>query len=375
MRPTTSLPPGLARLALAGVEAYEPGRPVADVQRELGVESVIRLASNEGPFPPMPGAIAAIEAAAAGVRAYPDAGAWELRDAIAARTGLDASQVLPGAGVDGLIRLMCLALLDPGDELVMAWPSFLSWRIGLEVQGATGVYAPLGPDGAYDLDALLERVTSRTKLAVVVSPNNPTGGAVSAAALTAFLDALPGHVLPVVDEAYFEYLPGGAHDAARLVAEGRPLAVARTFSKAFGLAGLRVGYLMGPAELVRDLGIARNVFDVNSVAQAAAVASLAEADALLPERVSLNATERETVAAGLRGLGLAPLPSEANFVLVDLGSPERAQAVNVALLARGVIVRPARAFGAPSALRVTIGFAEENARFLAAAAEALAEVA
>ena len=114
------------------------------------------------------------------MRAYPDAGAWELRDAIAARTGLDASQVLPGAGVDGLIRLMCLALLDPGDELVMAWPSFLSWRIGLEIQGATGVYAPLRADGAYDLDALLERVTPRTKLAVVVSPNNPTGGAVSA---------------------------------------------------------------------------------------------------------------------------------------------------------------------------------------------------
>jgi histidinol-phosphate aminotransferase len=375
VRATSKLPDGLARPALAGVDAYEPGRPADEVRRELGVRSVVRLASNEGPFPPMPGAVAAIREAAEGVRVYPDAGAWALRDAIAARTGLEAGQVLPGAGIDGLIRLMCLALLDPGDELAMAWPSFLSWRMGAQVQGATLRLAPLGADGAYDLDAVLAEVGSRTKLAVVVSPNNPTGGAVAAADLLRFLDALPRHVLPVVDEAYFEYLPEGGHDAGALVREGRPLGVMRTFSKAFGLAGLRVGYLLGPPDLVRAIGVVRNVFDVSSVGQAAAVASLAEADLLLPERVSHNATERETMAAGLRELGLVPLPSEANFLLVDLGSPERARAVNDALLGRGVIVRPARAFGAPSALRVTVGFAEENARFLQAAAEALAEVA
>jgi histidinol-phosphate aminotransferase len=375
VRATSKLPDGLARPALAGVDAYEPGRPADEVRRELGVRSVVRLASNEGPFPPMPGAVAAIREAAEGVRVYPDAGAWALRDAIAARTGLEAGQVLPGAGIDGLIRLMCLALLDPGDELAMAWPSFLSWRMGAQVQGATPRLAPLAADGAYDLDAVLAEVGSRTKLAVVVSPNNPTGGAVAAADLLRFLDALPRHVLPVVDEAYFEYLPEGGHDAGALVREGRPLGVMRTFSKAFGLAGLRVGYLLGPPDLVRAIGVVRNVFDVSSVGQAAAVASLAEADLLLPERVSHNATERETMAAGLRELGLGPLPSEANFLLVDLGSPERARAVNDALLGRGVIVRPARAFGAPSALRVTVGFAEENARFLEAAAEALAEVA
>ncbi|HSJ74230.1 MAG TPA: histidinol-phosphate transaminase [Miltoncostaeaceae bacterium] len=375
MRPIPKLPDGLARPALAGVDVYEPGRPVDEVRRELGLGSVVRLASNEGPFPPMPGAVAAIREAAEGVRVYPDAGAWALRDAIAARTGLEAGQVLPGAGVDGLIRLMCLALLDPGDELAMAWPSFLSWRMGAQVQGATLRLAPLVGDGAYDLDALLAQVTPRTKVAVVVSPNNPTGGAVAAADLVRFLDALPGHVLPVVDEAYFEYLPEGGHDAGRLVREGRALGVMRTFSKAYGLAGLRVGYLLGPPDLVRALGVVRNVFDVSAPAQAAAIASLAEADVVLPERIALNATERETIAAGLRELGLAPLPSAANFLLVDLGSPERARAVNAALLARGVIVRPARAFGAPSALRVTVGFPEENARFLDAAAGALAEAA
>ena len=370
----SALPPGLLRPALAGVDVYEPGRPIEAVQRELGVESVIKLASNEGPFPPMPGAIAAMRAAAPGVRVYPDAGAWALRDALAERLGLDPLQVLPGAGVDGLIKLMCLALLDPGDEIAMAWPSFLSWRLGAQIQGATVRAAALGPDGAYDLDALAAEVTGRTKIVVVVSPNNPTGAAVGADALRRFLDALPGHVLPVIDEAYFEFLPPGSHDGAALVAEGRPMACMRTFSKAYGLAGLRVGYMLGPRELVSALGVVRNVFDVSGPAQAAAVASLADSEAHLPERISLNASERAMTESGLRALGVRTLPSTANFLLMDLGTPERALGLNAALLRRGVIVRPTRAFGAPTCVRVTIGWPEENARFLAAAAEALAEL-
>ena len=369
-----SLPTGLVRPALAGVNAYEPGRPVEDVRRELGVESVIKLASNEGPFPPMPGAIAAMRDAAAGVRVYPDPGAWALRDALAARVGLSPAQILPGAGIDGLIKMMCLALLDPGDEIVMGWPSFLSWRVGAQIQGARTRTAGLRADGSYDLDALAGQVTARTKMVVVVSPNNPTGAAVGADALRTFLDELPGHVLPVVDEAYFEYLPPGGHDAAALVAQGRPLAAVRTFSKAYGLAGLRVGYLMGPAELVRALGVVRSVFDLGGPAQAAAVASLQDAEAHLPERIRLNDAERAMTASGLRALGLEPLPSTANFFLVDLGSVARAEALNAALLARGVIVRPARAFGAPTSLRITIGLPEENARLLAAVAGALEDL-
>jgi len=368
-----ALPPGLLRAALAGVDAYEPGRPVEEVRRETGVASIVKLASNEGPFPPMPGAVAAIRESAEGVRVYPDPGSWALRDAIAARTGLQPAQVLPGAGVDGLIKLMCLAMLDAGDEIAMCWPSFLSWRVGAQIQGAGVRTAPLRDDGSYDLPALAALVTPRTKMVVVVSPNNPTGAAVGASELRDFLDGLPGHVLPVVDEAYFEYLPPGSHDAAVLVAEGRTVAAMRTFSKAYGLAGLRVGYLMGPVELTRALGVVRNVFDVTAPAQAAAIASLADADEHLPARIALNASERGLTAAGLRALGLSPLPSTANFLLVDLGAPERAMAVNAALLRLGVIVRPTRAFGAPSCLRITIGLPEENARMLAAMAGALAE--
>lgn len=373
-RPSAAgLPPGLIRPVLDDVAAYEPGRPIDDVRRELGIDSVVKLASNEGPHLPMPGAVAAIRDAAEGVRVYPDPGAWALRDALAAATGVPAAQILPGAGIDGLIPLVCGAVLDPGDELAMAWPSFMSWRQHAILRGAAVRTAPLRADGAYDLDALASCVGPRTKLVVVVSPNNPTGQAVGAAELAGFLDDLPGHVLPVLDEAYFEYLPEGAHDGARLVASGRPVAVVRTFSKAYGLAGLRVGYLMGPEELIGTLGKVRSVFDVSAVAQAAATASLADAPAHLAERIGLIADGRAVVDARLRELGFDPLPSTANFLTFDTGSPGRAAALNSGLLARGVIVRPLGAFGAPAAIRVTIGWPDENARFLDALAQVLAE--
>lgn len=366
------LPPGLVRAAVAEVPPYLPGRPADEVSRELGIACVVKLASNEGPFPPMPRAVEAIRRGAEAARLYPDGGAWALRDALAARYGVAPAQVLPGNGVDSLIKLVCLALLDPGDELVMAWPSFVSWRQGAAMQGARTVMAPLGADGAYDLDALLERVGPRTKLAVVVSPNNPTGGAVSPQALARFLDALPPHVLPMVDEAYFEYLPPGGHDAVAHLRAGRAVGVTRTFSKAYGLAGLRVGYLIGPAALVGALSRVRNAFDVSAPAQAAAAASLEDADAHLPERIALNLRERARLDVGLRELGLAPAPSAANFLFVDLGDAARADAVNRALLTRGVIVRPAGAFGAPAALRITVGLPSETDRLLAALAPALA---
>lgn len=366
---SAGIPAGILRAALDGVAAYEPGRPVDDVRRELGIDSVVKLASNEGPHGPTPGALAAIAEAAAGVRVYPDPGAWALRDAIAGVTGLPAARILPGAGIDGLIPLVCGAVLDPGDELAMGWPSFMSWRQHAILRGAVVRTAPLRPDGAYDLDALAALVGPRTKLVVVVSPNNPTGQAVGAGELAAFLDALPEHVLPVLDEAYFEYLPEGAHDGARLLASGRPLVVTRTFSKAYSLAGLRVGYLLAPEEFIRALGKVRSVFDVSAVAQAAACASLADAPAHLPERIGLITSERARVDAGLRGLGYAPLPSTANFLTFDTGSPERAERLNQELLRRGVIIRPLGAFGAPASIRVTIGFPEENSRFLEALAD------
>jgi histidinol-phosphate aminotransferase len=368
------LPEGIARPALAHVSPYEPGRPIDDVRRELGLERIIKLASNEGPYPPFPEAIEAIASAAARQRLYPDPGAWALRDALSFKLGVAADAIVVGNGVDSLIKLLCLALLDPGDELAMAWPSFLSWRQGTAIQGATLRTSELGPDGAYDLDALAAQITPRTKVVVVVSPNNPTGGAVGAAELARFVAGLPGHVLPVLDEAYFEYLPADGHDGVGLIRDGGRLVVARTFSKAYALAGLRVGYMVGPPELIRLVGRVRNAFDVNAVAQAAAVASLADSSGLLARRVAEVTSERGLVQSGLRALGLEPLGSHGNFLLVPAETPERAGRLNQALLSRGIIVRPTGPFGAPAALRITIGRPEENAEFLAAMAASLRDV-
>ena len=359
-----AFPSGLVRPALATVDPYEPGRPIEAVRLETGIEEVVKLASNEGPYPPMPGAQQAIADAALGLRLYPDPGCWALRDAIERRTMVPAERILPGNGVDSLIKLICLATIDPGDQVVLGWPSFISWRQGTLMMGGEPVMVPLAPNGAYDLDALLAAIGPRTKLVVIVSPNNPTGAAVAPQALEAFLDRVPDHVLTILDEAYFEYLPAASHNGAELLRSGRPLAVTRTFSKVYGLAGLRIGYLMADTDLLGALARVRNVFDVSAVAQAAAIATLAEANAHLPERLALNVAERARVDAALRSLGLAPLPSDANFLFVDLGSAERATAAFEGLIKLGVIVRPTRGFGAPNAIRVTIGWPSENDRFL-----------
>ncbi len=364
----------LIRPNLASVQPYVPGRPLAELRRELGDLPITKLASNEGPYPPFPAATQAIRDAAGEQNLYPDPGAWDVRDALAERHGIPQERIVVGNGMDSLIKILCLAMLDPGDEIVMCWPSFVSYRQGATVQGATWTPVPLDAGGAYDLDALAGAVGPATKIAVVVSPNNPTGGVVSDEALRRFLDALPSHVLPVIDEAYFEYLPAGSHDGVALLREGRHLVVMRTFSKAYGLAGLRVGWMAGPDGLAEALSPVRNAFDVNAVAQVAAVASLADAPEHLPGRIATATAERERMADGLRALGLDPLPSSANFVFVEVGA-QRAAAIDAALTRRGVIVRPTGGFGAPGGLRITVGLPEHTDRLLAAMADALQEAA
>lgn len=367
------LDPALIRPSLASVQPYVPGRPLAELRRELGDVPITKLASNEGPYPPFPLAIDAIQRVAAEQNLYPDPGAWAVRDALAERHGFPAERIVVGNGMDSLIKVLCMTFLDPGDEIVMCWPSFVSYRQGATVEAATWTPVPLDPGGAYDLDALAAAVTPATKIVVVVSPNNPTGGVVSDADLRRFLDALPPHVLPVLDEAYFEYLPPGSHDGMALLREGRYLVVMRTFSKAYGLAGLRVGWMAGPEGIAEAMSPVRNAFDVNAVAQAAAVASLEDAPAHLPQRIAEASAERERMADGLRALGLEPLPSSANFLFVDVGDAE-AKAIDAALTQRGVIVRPTAGFGAHGGLRITVGLPEQTDRLLVAMAEALQEI-
>jgi histidinol-phosphate aminotransferase len=358
----------LIRPALAGLVPYEPGKPVEEVQRELGLERVVKLASNEGPFPPFPAAQEAIERATLELNRYPDGGAYRLRHALAERHGVRFEEVTVCAGADAVIGFTVLATLDPGDEAVTGWPSFPSYVLDPLKVGATPVRVPLRDD-RFDLDAILEAVTDRTKAVFIAAPNNPTGTTSTRAELDAYFERVPPHVLTVIDQAYFEYVddPDYPNAIEEYFKAGRRVLVLRTFSKIYGLAGLRVGYGVGPEELVTAIGKVRRAFDVTSAGQEAALASLGDA-AEIERRRAVNRESRALLESTLREHGLEPVgPAVANFVFVRVGD---AEALNAALLRQGVIVRPMGAFGAPDALRITAGTPEEIA-FLGEALSAL----
>jgi histidinol-phosphate aminotransferase len=344
---------------------YEPGKPVEEVQRELGLERVVKLASNEGPFGPFPEALEALAAAASELNRYPDGGAYRLRAALAERHSVRFEEIAVGAGADGVVDCLAQVSLDPGDEIVCGWPSFPSYVITAKKLGATPRMVPLR-DGRYDLAALLDAVTERTKLVYVCHPNNPTGTMNTRAELDDFFDRVPEHVLTVLDQAYFEYVddpeyPDGIEEYLK---RGRRVVVLRTFSKIFGLAGVRVGYGVAPAAVVTAIGKVRRAFDITTPAQVTALASLAApgAPAELERRRRLNREGRPALEAALREHGFEPVgPAVANFVFAEVGDDSRP--LFERLLEQGVIVRPTSGFGAPGGIRVTVGTPEENAYF------------
>jgi len=355
--------PGVVRSTLDGLVPYEPGRPVETVQRELGLEHVVKLASNEGPFGPFPEAIEAVERALAESNRYPDGGCYRLREELSARHGVDFGEVVVAAGADAVIGYACQATLDRGDEIVTPWPSFPSYVLDPLKAGATTARIPL-EHGRVEVDALLGAVTDRTKLAFLPTVNNPTGTMTSRADVLRFLDAAPEHVLTVVDDAYFHYVddPDFLDAIEETAKQGRRVLVLRTFSKIYGLAGLRIGYGVGPAEVITAMRKVQRAFDVTTPAQEAALASL-DGDAELVRRRAVNREAMAALEAVLRAHGFDPIaPAVGNFLYVDVG--EDAEALNQSLLRRGVIVRPMGSFGAPTALRVTAGTPDEIA-FLA----------
>ncbi|HUQ21440.1 MAG TPA: histidinol-phosphate transaminase [Gaiellaceae bacterium] len=359
----------LFRAALDGLVPYEPGKPEEEVQRELGLERVVKLASNEGPWGPFPAALEAMARGAGALNRYPDGGAFHLRRALAERHDVDPANVATGAGADALIGHLSVATLDPGDEVVTGWPSFISYVLDTLKLGAVPRKVPL-VDDHYDLDALLAAIGPRTKLVYVATPNNPTGTMTTRAQLDQFFERVPEHVLTVLDQAYFEYIdhPDYPDGVAEYVKAGRRVLVLRTFSKIYGLAGLRVGYGVGPVDVIQAIGKTRRAFDVNAQAQVAALASMNEYEELA-ERRRLTHEGRETLARTLREQGLeAAGPAVANFLFAEVG--EDAVPLYDALLRQGAIVRPMGGFGAPGALRITVGTPDENAFF----AEALASV-
>jgi histidinol-phosphate aminotransferase len=364
----------LFRPAIADLVPYEPGKPVEEVQRELGLERVVKLASNEGQFGPFPAAIEAVERGIRDCNRYPDGGAYRLTVALAEKHGVERENVALAAGADAVIMYLSLATLDPGDEVVCGWPSFPSYVLDAIKLGATPVRVPL-TDDAYDLEAILAAITSRTKLVFVANPNNPTATMVGRAQLDAFFARVPDHVLTVLDEAYFEYVnetdyPDGIEEY--LKRDGRRVLVLRTFSKIYGLAGLRVGYGIGPADVVAAVRKVRNAFEITQPAQDAALASLDQGDELIRRRevTARGRAQLGEICAGLP-VRVGPRPV-ANFLYVDTGRD--AAPLFEALLREGVIVRPLAPFGAPEAIRVTVGTAEENDLFGEALSRTLALV-
>jgi histidinol-phosphate aminotransferase len=362
------------RPAIDAIVPYEPGKPAEEVQRELGLDRVIKLASNEGQFGPFPAAREALERGIRDLNRYPDGGFYRLRHALAERHAVTAEEVVASAGADGVIGYLSLVCLDPGDEIVCGWPSFPSYVLGALKLGAVPVRVPLRAD-RYDLDALLDAVTERTKLVYVCNPNNPTGTMVGRDALDAYFARVPEHVLTVLDEAYAEYIdepdyPDGIEEYLRA---GRRACVLRTFSKIYGLAGLRVGYGVMPADVVTAIRKVQNAFDVTQPAQDAALASLGHPREI-ERRREANRAAREELVAGLGRIGLAVAgPVVANFVFVETGLAD-ARGLFDALLTKGVIVRPLGGFGAPGAIRITVGTHEEHAVLLDALPGALAEL-
>jgi len=362
----------LFRRAIEDLVPYEPGKPVEEVQRELGLERVVKLASNEGPFPPFPAAVEAIERVSRELNRYPDGGAYRLRAGLAELHGVALEEVCVAAGADAVVDLLSQAALDPGDEIVCGWPSFPSYVLDAVKLGAVPKKVPLR-DLRYDLAALAAAVGARTKLVYVCHPNNPTGTGNGRGELIAFLDALPEDVLVVLDQAYFEYVddPDYADGIQELFKEGRRLVVLRTFSKIYGLAGLRVGYAIAPADVVTAASKVRRAFDVTATGQAAALASIGD-DAEIARRRNANAVGRAQLETALRENGVEPAgPALGNFLFADVGD---GRALFDQLLRQGVIVRPLQAFGAPEAIRVTVGTAEENSAFADALGHVLSGV-
>lgn len=340
--------------------AYEPGKPVEELAREMGLapEAILKLASNENPLGPSPKAIAAMREALDRAHFYPDGGGWALRGAIAEKTGLRRENVVLGNGSNELIEFAAHAFLSPGDEVVVARHAFAVYGLVAQLFGARTVEVD-DPGYRHDLRAMRQAVTPRTRLLFIANPNNPTGTRVPNAEIDELLDDLPERVLVVFDEAYVEFLDDPPDLPSRIRA-GCPILIMRTFSKILGLAGLRIGYGLAPEPLAAILQKTRQPFNANAVAQAGAMAGLADEEHLARTR-ELTRHGRAMLERGFQELGLEYVPSCANFVLVRVGDGD---AVFQALLQRGVIVRSMRSYKLPEHIRVSVGTPEQNARFL-----------
>ena len=360
----------LAQPGVQQLSPYVPGKPVDELARELALApaSIVKLASNENPLGPSPKALEAIRSELAELTRYPDGNGFELKSRLAARCGVQINQVTLGNGSNDILDLVARAYLAPGLNAVFSQYAFAVYPISTQAVGAQGKVVP-AKDYGHDLEAMLAAIDANTRVVFIANPNNPTGTWFGPDALERFLARVPSNVLVVLDEAYIEFAEGDElPDGLKYLARYDNLLVSRTFSKAYGLAALRVGYALSSAQIADVLNRVRQPFNVNSLALAAACAALDDADYLAQSR-QLNDAGMAQLEAGLRELGLSWIPSKGNFIAVDFGRDTAA--INQALLRAGVIVRPVAGYGMPNFLRVSIGLPAENARFLEALAKVL----
>ena len=348
--------------------AYEPGKPIEETARELGLdpETIVKLASNENPLGPAPAAIEAMKSEAAGVHIYPDGGGYKLRQALADHHGLGLENVVLGNGSNEIIELLCHCFLNPKAELIAAEHAFVVYKLMATLFGAKYVEVA-DPDFIHDLEGMADAITEDTRLVFIANPNNPTGTMVNQEALDRFMDRLPDHVVAVLDEAYYEFLDD-APDTVKYVREGRNVCVLRTFSKAYGLAGFRIGYGLASPQVAAILQKARQPFNANSMAQAAALAAMNDSEHV----AKTMQTNREGLAyyeQAFAARGLEYVPSAANFVLVKVGDGDDLFAK---MLRKGVIVRAMSGYKLPEWVRISIGTMPENERCIEVLDEVLA---
>jgi histidinol-phosphate aminotransferase len=356
------------RTTILRIKPYVPGKPIEEVQRELGIEDVIKLASNENPLGPSPKGMEALQEAAGRIHIYPDSNCYYLKEALAKHLSVAPEQLIIGNGSDEILKMLGEAFLTPEDEVVLSEHTFSVYQFVARLMGAGEVVVPM-KDYTVDLEAMAKAVGPKTKMVFICNPNNPTGTFVGADELDRFLDAVPPGVLVVMDEAYYEYVDDPSYpDTVAMLPSRKNLVILRTFSKIYGLAGLRVGYGIGNPEVIAAINRVREPFNVNSLAQAAAVAALADEEFLQQSR-AVNRAGKEFLYQEFERLGLSFLPSQSNFILVDVGMDS--QQLMGAMLQRGVIIRAADSFGLPGFIRVTIGREQDNRRFIDALIDVL----
>jgi len=376
-----------ATLGVKSLSPYQPGKPIEELQREYGVTDVIKLASNENPLGSSPGVRNILSAEYEDFSRYPDGNGFTLKQMLAKKHGVSMDRITLGNGSSDPLEFVVRVFAQPGDEILFSEHAFAMYPIVTQAASATAVVAP-AKEWGHDLDAMAERISERTKVIFIANPNNPTGTWLKGEELEAFIARVPESVIVVVDEAYFEYarepalwLQEGSQkgaveypDATQWLDRYPNLMVTRTFSKAYGLAGLRVGYSLSHPDLANLLNRIRPPFNVNSLALAAACASLEDSNHVA-KAVALNALEMGHTTKAFEQMGLDYIPSVGNFVCVDVSSSEgrNGMAVYETLLREGIIVRPVANYGMPDFLRVTLGLPEENAKFINALRKVLKE--